>query len=61
MKAISSLGVRSPWFHRSKDFEAMKAGKLAIQPLLSCPYDQHRLEDIPSFMVVTVKVRSIFI
>ena len=26
------------WFHRSKDFEAIKSGKLAIRPWLSCPY-----------------------
>ena len=36
------------WFHRSKDFEAMKAGKSAIRPWLSCPYNEHTLMDLPS-------------
>ena len=30
------------WFQRSKDFEAMNAGKLAIWPWLSCPYNEAR-------------------
>ena len=32
----------------SKDFEAMKAGKLPIWPWLSCPYNEHTLVDLPS-------------
>ena len=38
------------WFHRSKEFEAMKAGMLAIRPWLSCPYNEHTLVDLPSSM-----------
>ena len=38
------------WFPRSNYFEAMKAGKLAIQPWLSCPYNKHTLVDLPSFV-----------
>ena len=36
------------WFHRSKDFEAMKAGKSAFRPWLSCPYNEHMLVDLLS-------------
>ena len=36
------------WFHRSKYFEAMKAGKLAILPWLSCQYNENTLLDLPS-------------
>ena len=36
------------WFHRSKDFEAMKAGKSAIRPWLSCQYNENTLVDLPS-------------
>ena len=36
------------WFHRSKDFEAMKAEKLAIRPWLSCPYSENTLMDLPA-------------
>ena len=39
------------WFHRSKDFEAMKAGKSAIQPRLSCQYSENMLMDLPSSVV----------
>ena len=35
------------WFHRSKDFEYMKAGKLAIWPWLS-QYTENTLKDLPS-------------
>ena len=35
------------WFHRSKDFEAMKAGKLAIRPWLACQYNENTLVDLP--------------
>ena len=34
--------------HTVHDFEAMKAGKSAIRPWLSCPYNEHRLVDLPS-------------
>ena len=34
--------------HRSKDFEAMKAGKLTIRPWLSCQYNENMLVDVPS-------------
>ena len=34
-------------FYRSKDFEAMKAGKSAIQPWLSCQYTKNTLMDKP--------------
>ena len=38
------------------DFEAMKAGKLAIWLwLLSCPYNKHTLVDLPSSVVKTEK------
>ena len=30
----------------------MKAGKLAILPWLSCPYNKHRLMDLPSSVIV---------
>ena len=43
------------WFHWSKDFEAMKAGKLAIWPWLSCPYKEHTFVDLPSSMNGTNK------
>ena len=36
------------WFHRWKDFEAMKAGKLAFRPWLICPYNENMLMDLPS-------------
>ena len=32
----------------SKDFEAMKAGKLPIRPWLSCQYNEHTPVDLPS-------------
>ena len=38
------------WFHRSKDFEAMKAEK-TIRPWLSCPYNKNTLLDLSSFVV----------
>ena len=34
----------------SQDFEVMKAGKLAIWPWMSCPYNKHTLVDLPSSM-----------
>ena len=30
----------------------MKAGKSAIWPWLSCPYNEHTLVDLPSFVVM---------
>ncbi len=33
------------WLHRSKDFEAMKAGKSVIQLWLSCQYTKNMLMD----------------
>ena len=36
------------WFHGSKDFAGMKAGKLAIRPWLSCTYNENTLADLPS-------------
>ena len=38
----------------SKDFEAMKAGKLAIWPWLSCPYNENTLVDLPSSVDLTI-------
>ena len=40
------------WFHRSKDFEDLKAGKSAIRPWLSCPYNENALVDLPSSVVI---------
>ena len=42
------------WFHRSKDFEVMKAGKLAIQPRLSCQYSKNTLMDLPSSVTMDI-------
>ena len=39
------------WFHRSNDFEAMKAGKSAIRPWLICQYNSNSHVDLPSSMV----------
>ena len=41
------------WFHRSKDIEVMKAGKLAIRPWKSCPYTEYTLVDLPSSVVLS--------
>ena len=41
-------------FHRSKDFEVMKAGKLAIQPKLSCQYSENTLMDLPSSVTMDI-------
>ena len=46
------------WFHWSKDYEAMKAGKLAIRPWLSCPYSEHRLVDLPSSLLSLNRICS---
>jgi hypothetical protein len=35
-------------FIGQKDFKAMKAGKLAIRPWLSCPCNKNTLVDLPS-------------
>ena len=50
----------------SKDFEAMKAGKLAIRPWLSCQYTENTLMDKPWLRTDTmneaeVKNLSLFI
>ena len=37
-----------------KDFEAMKAGKLAIWPWLICSYKENMLVDLPSSVVLKV-------
>ena len=36
------------WFHRSKKFEAMKAGKSTIRPWLFCQYNENTLVDLLS-------------
>ena len=41
------------WFHTSKDFEAMKAGKLAICSWLVCQYKKNTLLDLPSSVLNT--------
>ena len=39
--------IWSIWlFHTWKDFEAMKAGKLAFEPWLICPYNKNTLMDL---------------
>ena len=43
------------WFHRSKDFEAMKAGKLAIWPWMICLYNENTLVDLPSSVMAPAK------
>ena len=49
------------WFHRSKDFKAMKAGKLAIWPRLSCPYSEITIMDLPSSVVSKMSFCYIFL
>ena len=46
------------WFHRSRDFEAMKAGKLAIGPRLSCQYSENSLMDLLSSMHVSFSLSN---
>ena len=36
------------WFHRSTNFEAVKTGKLATPPCLSCQYNVNTLVDLLS-------------
>ena len=38
----------------SKDFEAMKTGKLAIRPWLSCQYKENTLVDLLSSVLASV-------
>ena len=58
---IKSFHLRYMMFHRSKDFEAKKAGKLAIQPWLRCQYNKNTLVDLPSSMKVPQNcVKEIF-
>ena len=42
--------------YRSNDFEAMKAGKLAIWPWLICQYNKNTLVDLPSSVSRSNKV-----
>ena len=42
-------------FNGLKDFEAMKAGKSATQPWLSCQYNKNTLVDHPSSVCTTYK------
>ena len=44
------------WFHRSKYFEVMKAGKSAIRPWLSWQYTENTLIALPSSVNQIVKV-----
>ena len=39
----------------------MKAGKLAIRPWLCCPYNEHTLVDLPSSVLVTLKLRNPYV
>ena len=49
------------WFHKSKDFEAVKAGKLAIRPWLVCQYNEHTLVDLPSSVGATNQDMLLFV
>ena len=44
------------WFHSSKDFEAMKAGELAIWPWLSCQYTGNTLMGEPWYSRIQNKL-----
>ena len=44
--------------YRSKDFEAMKAEKLAIQPRLSCQYSENKLMGLPSSVYIKAYLLS---
>ena len=55
-----SFEVYDAWFHRSKDFEAIKAGKSAIRPWLVCQYNESTLVDLPSSVVPVVSMKNIF-
>ena len=46
------------WFHRSKDFEAIKAGKSAIRPWLVCQYNKNTFMDLPSSVVTSVNAHD---
>ena len=54
---VISFEVLIWWFHRSKDFEAIKSVKLAIRPWLSCRYNKNTLVDLLSF----VRFKGIFL
>ena len=43
MCQIMSFYLRYMMSHRSKDFEAMKAGKSALWPWLICQYNENTL------------------
>ena len=45
---VISFEVYDGFISGSKNFEAMKGGKLTIQTWLSCPFSEHRLLDLPS-------------
>ena len=42
-----SFHLKYMMVYRSKDFETMKAGKLAILPWLICQYNENMLMDLP--------------
>ena len=46
------------WFHRSKDFEAMKAWKSAIRPWLICQYNENTLVDLLSSVIKVKNIRN---
>ena len=50
------ISLRHIWFHRSKDFEAMKAGRLAVRPWLVCQYIKNTLVDLPSSVAQYIKI-----
>ena len=53
MSQTVSFNLRYMTVHRSKYFEGMKAGMLAIWPRLSCQYSENTLMDLPSSVVWT--------
>ena len=40
--------------YMSKEFEALKAGKSAIRPWLSCQYNENTLVDLPSSVSTSI-------
>ena len=52
---VISFEVYDGFIARSKDFEAMKTGKLAIRPWLSCPYNEITLVDLQSSVVAALQ------
>ena len=49
IKTMVRINAITPtsWFDTSQDFEAMKTGKLAIWPWLTCPHNKNTLADLP--------------